>query len=122
MHSICAAILVLVVAGGAAAQTPFVKVSVAQGAFNAPILVTRAEPYLDGDPYAGIPVKALDGDKLVAQVRVRAWPERGATRVIVFAVENPHPGEYRETPIATFLASPGDADRVVSVAEFGAAP
>jgi hypothetical protein len=59
---------------------------------------------------------------LNTQVRMRAWPERDKIRVVVFAVENPAPADYRETPIATFLAAPGDPERVVPVDDFGAAP
>lgn len=121
--SIGAAILVLGVSGIAAAQSQPVNVWVSQGRFDATVTATRAEPYLAGDPYAGIPVKALgDDSKIVAQARVRAWPERNRTRVIVFAVENAAPAQYRETPVATFLASPGDAERVVPMDDFGAAP
>ena len=43
--------------------------------------------YLSGNPYTGIPVTASGNTgRVVAQARVRAWPERNQTRVIVFAV------------------------------------
>jgi hypothetical protein len=118
--------VVLVWIGGiAAAQSKPVNVWLSQGRFDATITATRVEPYLGGDPYAGIPVMALGDDSkmLVSlQARVRAWPEGDKTRVIVFAVQNPMPAKYLETPVATFLASPGDPERVVSMEDFGGAP
>ena len=122
MHVIRAALVVLALAVPVTAQSPVVNVSVIQGRFTATIIPTRERPYLAGDPYGGIPVRATDGSKLVLQVRVRAWPERDRTRVVVFAVENPGPADYSETPIASFLATPSDEDRLISLDDFGAAP
>jgi hypothetical protein len=124
MHlAISTTVLVLGLSGLVAAQSPPVNVWISQGRFDATITATRAEPYLSGDPYAGIPVTASgDNSRVVAQARVRAWPERNQTRVVVFAVENPAPGKYLETPVATFLASPGDPERVIQMDDFGGAP
>ena len=117
------AFLVLGLSGFAASQSLPVNVWISQGRFDATITATRAEPYLSGDPYAGIPVMSSDGSgKPVVQARVRAWPEGDRTRIIVFAVQNPEPARYLETPVATFLASPGDPERVVPMDDFGGAP
>jgi hypothetical protein len=117
------AVIVIGLSGIAAAQSQPVNVWISQGRFDATVIATRAEPYLSGDPYAGIPVRALgDERRIVAQARVRAWPERNQTRVIVFAVENPAPGKYLETPVATFLASPGDPERLIRMDDFGGDP
>src|SRR5687768_16294089 len=117
MHpAVTTTVLVLGLSALVAAQSQPVNVSISQGRFDATITATRAEPYLSGDPYAGIPVTAADDNKrVVAEARVRAWPERNQTRVIVFAVENPAPGKYLETPVATFLATPGDPERVIQM-------
>ena len=116
-------IVLLWLGGVATAQSQPVNVWVSQGKFDATITATRLEPYLSGDPYAGIPVRSLGDDtRIVAQVRVRAWPEGDRTRIIVFAVQNPAPAKYLETPVATFLASPGDPERVVPMDDFGGAP
>jgi hypothetical protein len=119
-----AAIIFLSLGSLATVQSKPVNVWVSQGRFDATITATRAEPYLGGDPYAGIPVRALgdENTRIVAQARVRAWPEGDKTRVIVFAVQNPAPAKYLETPVATFLASPGDPERVVPMEDFGVAP
>ena len=109
----------------ATAQSQPINVWLSQGRFDATITATRVEPYLGGDPYAGLPIRALgDDSKLIAglQARVRAWPEGDKTRVVVFAVQNPAPAKYLETPVATFLASPGDPERVVPMEDFGGAP
>jgi hypothetical protein len=119
------AIIVLSLNSVASAQSRLVNVLLSQGRFDATITATRVEPYLGGDPYAGIPVMALGDESrmLVSlQARVRAWPEGDRTRVIVFAVQNPAPAKYLETPVATFLASPGDPERVVPMEDFGGAP
>lgn len=63
-----------------------------------------------------------DNRRVAAQARIRAWPERNQMRVVVFAVENPAPAKYLETPVATFLASPGDPERVIQMDDFGGAP
>ena len=113
------------IGGIVAAQSKPVNVWVSQGKFDATITATRTEPYLGGDPYAGIPILALgDDSKMIVSLgaRVRAWPEGDRTRVIVFAVQNSAPAKYLETPVATFLASPGDPERVVPMEDFGGAP
>jgi hypothetical protein len=120
-----AAIVFVSLGSLASAQSQPVNVWVSQGRFDATITATRVEPYLGGDPYAGIPIMALEDDsKMIVslQARVRAWPEGDKTRVIVFAVQNPAPAKYLETPVATFLASPGDPERVVPMEDFGGAP
>jgi hypothetical protein len=124
MHvAVSTTVLLLGLSGLVAAQSQPVNVWISQGRFDATITATRAEPYLSGDPYAGIPVTASGNNgRVVAQARVRAWPERNQTRVIVFAVENPAAGKYLETPVATFLASPGDPERVVQMDDFDGAP
>ena len=121
--AVSTAVLVLGLSGLVASQSQPVNVWISQGRFDATITTTRIEPYLSGHPYAGIPVISSDDNRMVvAQARVRAWPERNQTRVVVFAVENPAPGKYLETPVATFLASPGDPERIIQMDDFGGAP
>ena len=95
----------------AAVQSPAPVVTISSERCAASVEAARTEPYAGG-PWAAIPDPCVSGNRQVTQphLRIRAWKEADAARVVVFSVTlRDGLTPETETQVATFLLTAGQS-------------